>query len=812
MKYKWIIREPKQFENDFLEVAFGSEVVANLLLNRGINSTSKAKSYLYPKYYKESLPDEIPDLAKARDRILKSIERGEKIVIFGDYDVDGITATSCLLLTLRQFTNNVDFYIPSRLTEGYGLNIKAVEIMKDKFKVNLLITCDCGISNHKEIEFANSLGIDVIVTDHHSLPATFPPAYAVLNPKLLPGDHKMHFLPGVGVAYKLAEAILREKNDNIQAGDLLDLVTLGMIADIVPLVGENRYLVQTGLPRLANTKKVGLKELLRVCVSPSILNTDHVGFGIAPRINAIGRLADAALAVKLLTTNDLPEAVQIATELDFQNKQRQLLCEETLNEAVEMIEEQGLGVSSNKCIVLAKEGWHHGVLGIVASKIVEKYFLPTILLTIDKDQDIVKGSGRSIEQLNITEALEKSSFYLEKYGGHKAACGLSLRPEKLNDFTFYFKQVVSEMLQNADIEPTLKIDLEIQFSELGYKLVDDINKLSPFGLGNPLPVFVSNEVEVVNVKTIGKDSKHLKLFLKPETNLKNKFFEALIWNHNRSVHFNIRDKLKIAYTPKLNSYNGETSIQLEVRDWEITGVRGQEIEVRNKKLEIREKEEHIFELFDFRNRTQECLEFLKKTQVVYFAETEQKNFLPLKTFSRNKITKAENLVFLESPPNENVLSEVIKISDATRIYLAFPFPLPLTPHHFLKRLIGMLKYTITNKNSRVNELELQSALGINRSTLAYALETLVKSEFLKYERLEVKTSGSDLLNIKILPPSRQNFEELIEYNLFVSELQKVIFFREWMYSANANELLNKLTETYVKSEIVTLRKEEIVPF
>lgn len=614
MKYKWQVYNSNDIAQGLLTVAYDLEIIAKLLLNRNIDSVEKAKAYLNPTFYIESLPQEIPNLIFARDRIIAAINKNEKITVFGDYDVDGITATACLLTVIKQFTENVDFYIPSRLTEGYGLNSDAIKkIAGACHGKSLLITCDCGITNYKEVELANKLGIDVIVTDHHSLPEVLPPACAVLNPKLLPMDHKLHFLPGVGVAYKLAEAILNQRsevsrqrpsldslsqrggrasplagsqksgeqttNDEQQA-NLLDLVTLGMIADLVPLVGENRFLVQVGLEKLANTTKVGLQELLRICgfSQRAAISTDHIGFGIAPRINAIGRLRDANLAVKLLITSDLQEATQIATELDFQNRERQLLCEETLKEAIEMIEEErrSIGVSacrrvgdepsSDRCIILAKEGWHHGVVGIVASRIVEKFSLPTILIAIDKEQNIARGSGRSIEHLNIVDAIVNCSCHLEKFGGHKAACGFSIKPENINNFILDFTNFVNNQLDNTSLEPVLRIDAKLPISSLTIELINKIFKLAPFGLGNPFPLFVSEEVEIIGIRNIGKNGQHLKLIIKEA---KSSRFEALIWNYDRTVQLNLGDLIKIAYSPKLNNYNGEVFIQLEVKDWQI---------------------------------------------------------------------------------------------------------------------------------------------------------------------------------------------------------------------------------------------------
>ena len=853
MRYKWIIKEAKEITKDFIEVA-GSEIIARLLLNRGIDTPDTAKAYLDPNFYTESKSEEIPDLIKARDRIIEAINKKEKITIFGDYDVDGVTSTSCLLITLKQFTENIDFYIPSRLTEGYGLNLEAVKVMAKKHKTKLLITCDCGITNHKEIEMANELGMDVIVTDHHSLPEILPPAHAVLNPKLLPPDHKLHWLPGVGVAYKLAEAVLDSliiarrfeestkqshkhfndheiaspepalseanvaRNDMILKDDLLDLVALGMIADLAPLVDENRYLVQIGLIKLAKTKKVGLQELLKMCGVGKETgrggegengrgpNVEHIGFGIAPRINAVGRLTDAALAVRLLTTDDLLEAVQIALELETQNKERQFICEETLKEALLLVSEQ-VDVKKDKCIILAKENWHHGVIGIVASRVVEKFHLPTILIAIDKEQNIARGSGRSIEQLNIVEALTNNSAHLEKYGGHKAACGLSIKPEKINNFIFDFKNFVGEKLASENIEAVINIDLELPLENLNLDLLEKIYKLSPFGLGNKLPVFVSNEVEITGIRVIGKNGQHLKLTLHDT-----RTFQALIWNHDSKTQFNIRDKIKIVYTPKLNHFNGETFIQLEIKDWQL----GRPGEAGSGRV----GEKNIVEIYDFRGKTQECLDLLSSQEesIVYFAETEQKNYLPLKTNSRNNMSKAKKLVFLEAPPDENTFIEIIKSSGAEKIYLAFTFHLPLSTDaplgrlyhfpfstsHLLKNLTGLLKYTVSNKNSNVTETELQSALGINKTALAFALETLVKIGFLTYKK------DIDTLSVNISNPSRQNFNDLIEYNLLTSELKQITKFKMWLYENDLTEVIKMLDKNNIRVTVAKAETKEAV--
>ena len=820
MKYKWQITEHKNISEDFIQASLNSKIIATLLLNRGINTKEKVKAYLDPKNYKESPAEEVPDLIKAKDRILEAINKKEKITIFGDYDVDGVTSTSCLLLTLKQFTNNVDFYIPNRLKEGYGLNKNAVKKIARENKTNLLITCDCGTSNHEEIKLANSLGMDVIVTDHHSLPSELPCAFAVLNPKLLPENHKLHNLPGVGVAYKLCEAILASTchshedgnpgtADTLCTEDLLDLVTLGMIADLASLVDENRYLVQIGLRELANTKKIGLQELLKMCSvyrssketenKETKVNTEHVGFGIAPRINAVGRLTDAALAVRLLTTSDLLEAVQIATELEFQNRERQLLCEETLKEAIEMIKENA---SSSKCILLAKEGWHHGVVGIVASRIVEKYNLPTILIALDKEQNIGKGSGRSINGFNITEALSENSSLLEKFGGHKAACGLSINPEKLEDFFLGFQDYANRSLSESDVEPILRIDMGLPLSIINTDLIRKIYSLSPFGLGNPVPLFASEEVEVVNIKPIGKNNQHLKLYLKEAEGQEAEIFEALIWNYESTFQLQAGDTIKIAYTPKLNYFNNRIFIQLEIKDWEVIRRERQEAEKQRSR-----EEKRFVELLDYRERSHECLELLEGSpETAFFAEASQKDFLSLKTFSRHKINSCRVLVLLEAPPDENTFTELINKSSANKVYLAFSPALKFSssPALLIRNLTGMLKFAVSNKGSKTTYLELEAALGINRTTLAYGLEVLVKIGLLSYKKIT-----QDELHINISEPNRQNLTDLIEYNLFVSELKQINDFREKTTICDLTEIVRLLDKNKIKIEVKDKELAEI---
>lgn len=385
------------------------------------------RPFLSPELYSATDPFELPDVDKAIIRINQALANSEQVTIYGDYDVDGVTATSLMLTALQKISAKVAYYIPNRASEGYGLNLKAVSILASKQKTKLIISCDCGVSNFAEVNFAKSLGVDTIILDHHALPELLPPAKAIVHPKLLNDSHPLFHLPGVGVAYKVAQALLTEHGLASQTDEFLDYVTLGMIADLVPLVRENRYLVQIGLPKLLSSPRPGIKALLSQVKQSG--DTDIVGFGLAPRINAVGRLADAQVAVELLTTDNSELANKLSNQLQNENTKRQQICEQVFSEAEQTISALG-NVSTQNAISIYKEGWHHGVVGIVASRLVDKYHCPVFIAELDPQEGTVKGSARGTEGLDLCEILKANAHLLTKWGGHKMAAGFSLPAEK----------------------------------------------------------------------------------------------------------------------------------------------------------------------------------------------------------------------------------------------------------------------------------------------------------------------------------------------------------------------------------------------
>jgi single-stranded-DNA-specific exonuclease len=571
MPYNWSIASNEKIDSELLDLSSADSLLARLLINRGIDKPHLAKYFFRLDEIKLSDPYEIPEMDKAFTRVKTALENNSKIVIFGDYDVDGTSSVALLYRAFAAIGVQVEYYIPNRFSEGYGLNKDAIATIKHKLKAELLISCDCGISNFDEVEYANEIGLDVIITDHHSIPENPPRSIANCNPKTLNEHHPLHFLPGVGVAFELACLILDEFADDAEAikTDLLDLVALGMVADLAPLVSENRILTIRGLRVLARTTKVGLKELLKISGVELDPDAEHIGFGLGPRINAAGRLDDAELAVKLMITDDQKEAQELAQELDHSNKKRQILCAEIFESAMEIIQNEP-ELLENNVITLASENWHHGVVGIVASRLLEQFHLPVFLIAVE--EEIAKASVRSIDikDLDLFEEMQKiqeKTGLFKKFGGHKMAAGFSVDRKNLEALIQAINANFQEKLDGQDLTKKIKIDAALKLSEVNEALIKRINKLAPFGISNPSPKFVIGPLRIVRTKNLGKDGKHLKLFVQEDGD--NKLVEAVIWNRAEEFldSYGIGDELVFAFQPRINEFMSMKSIQLDIKDW-----------------------------------------------------------------------------------------------------------------------------------------------------------------------------------------------------------------------------------------------------
>jgi single-stranded-DNA-specific exonuclease len=553
---RWKIKDSNTKQAIQLAEQMGiSHILASLLVNRGIDTPQKCEEFLGCDNKSFQSPLLLKDMDRAISRINYAIKKGQSIWVYGDYDVDGVTSTSLMVSALRLLGADVDYYIPSRFEEGYGINIDAIDFIKQSGG-SLIITVDCGITAIREVEYANSCGVDIIITDHHQCQETMPEAYAVINPKRPDDNYPYKELAGVGVSFKLIQGLL-EKEDYMQ---FLDLVTIGTIADVVSLTGENRAIVKQGLKHLSKTTNLGIKALMEVSgLGQRPIDTGSIGFGLAPRINASGRLGDAKKSVDLFLTHNWEQAKEIAEFLDRENRNRQEIEAEIYSEVVEKIQSQYN--TEDKALVVYGEGWHHGVIGIVASKIVERYYRPCVLLT--KEGDEVKGSARSISSFNIFEALSICKPLFNKFGGHHMAAGLSLDVDKFKDFESKFKDIAKDMIQDTDLIPNINVDSLLDFDFLTLQLAREVADMEPFGVGNPQPVFASKKVMITDIRTIGNEGKHLKLRLKSQGTV----LDAIAFNQGQLQEKLAKDDyIDIAYCLEINRWMGQEKVQLNIKD------------------------------------------------------------------------------------------------------------------------------------------------------------------------------------------------------------------------------------------------------
>lgn len=557
MNKKWEFYNQEQDKVKKLVEKFKiSELLATVLVNRNIVEDDDVELFLNPTRNDFHDPYLMPDMKPAVQRIINAIKNNDKTIIYGDYDVDGITSITVLSKFLKERGLNVESYIPNRLNEGYGLNKAAIKKIADEgFK--LIITVDCGISGTEEVEYAYNLGMEVIVTDHHEPLDELPKALAVIDCKRKDSKYPFNSLAGVGVAFKLIQAIgLELKIDEKEYLKYLDIVAIGTISDIVPLVDENRVIAKLGLKLIEVTRSPGVRALLNAAGYKEI-NSNTVSFGIAPRINACGRMGHEREALDLFLTENIVEANRITNTLNEYNKNRQSIEKRIFEEVVAKIESEHLDKKNS--IVLGAENWHHGVIGIVASKVTELYFKPSILVCFEGNEG--KGSGRSIPGFDLHAALCATSNYLEKYGGHEMAVGLSLKRDKFENFRKAFEEK-AEQAHTEEIVPVIKIDKEIELKDISLESVKSLNLLEPFGEANKTPIFIYRNLRIDSIRALS-EGKHLKLTLKD----KNTIINAIGFNMGSySEEYQLGDKIDVIGVLEINSFNGMECVQINMKD------------------------------------------------------------------------------------------------------------------------------------------------------------------------------------------------------------------------------------------------------
>ncbi|MDZ4832777.1 MAG: single-stranded-DNA-specific exonuclease RecJ [Candidatus Melainabacteria bacterium] len=841
----WLFPPEPEVPQDIIDVALGSPVIASLMMKRGVKTVAGAMNFLDETSYVPTPASELPDVDKAVARIIRAMDEKQHITVFGDYDVDGVTGTSVLLTVLRDLGADVDYYIPNRVTEGYGLNLKAISILASKKKTKLIITCDCGVSNFAEINFARSLGVDTLVLDHHTMPEVLPPAVAIVHPKLLDSEHPLFHLPGVGVAYKVCEALLEAKGQKEKADELLDFVTMGMIADLVPLIRENRYLVKIGLDKLVATKRVGLKALLAQVNGQN--DTDLVGFGLAPRINAAGRLSDANKAVELMTTNDPAIAEEIAGGLHLENIRRQELCEQIFMEADLRVAKQLQGDAwhNQKCIAIYDREWHHGVVGIVASRLVEKYHRPVFIGQLDAEEGVVKGSARGVEQVDLYEVLKANEHLLNRWGGHKMAAGFSVDYGKADEMCRGLIQTCNNMMRGQALAGLVEVDLVIDQDSVDLDLAKLLRVLAPFGMSNRKPRFCMKGLTTKEVRTLGKDGKHHRLILAGD---KGQVYECVMWNSQGRTP-NEGRPVDLVFTADVNTFNGRERLQLVVNDWrdmhvgeEITdisqitealsamlpaagltaesigtadsaaapgaalmnaaagsadGIAGGAAGVDRASLDPAGVIENIV-------RTVEAIALPTReaiTSVKYVWKDLRSNDNPDDLLNRGKtklgnnlivfaetcpqpqggmfvdrtaLTHAAHLMIWQFPPTAEVFQNLLTVTSCENVYLIGAGRSETDePSQFLKRLYGLVRYAVNQKEGKVESDKLTALMGANKLALALGLGVLKEAHMIDW------LSEDGVINLDYHGHPGGSFDESPEYLQLAKCLEEIKAFRRW---------------------------------
>jgi single-stranded-DNA-specific exonuclease len=544
-----------------------SPIVAALLIARGFDTEESAHKFLNPSYDDLHEPFLMKGMREAVGRILQAIENKEKILIWGDYDVDGTTGTVVLRKALEILGAETGFHVPNRFTEGYGVNVPALEKAKER-GYSLLITVDCGIRGFDPLNWAKENGMDVILTDHHLPDEALgnPPAYAVVNPNQTGCEYPNKNLAGVAVAFKLIHALLREKGKENLVRGFLKIVAIGTIADIMTLTGENRAIVAVGLQDLPRAHNYGLKALMEVAECRSEMTSYHIGFRLAPRINAAGRMELARQVVELFEADSFEKAREIAAVLDNRNRERQKVQREITDLALAEYAQNGGNLQHSHVAVVAGENWHRGVIGLAASKISDKLHRPAIVISLE--DGIGHGSARSIAGYHLLSGLESCGDLMEQFGGHAAAAGMKIKAENIDRLRELVNQHAIANLTDEDLIPELKIDAVVSSNSLGLSLVEDLKRLEPFGMGNPKPTFVTKDL-FLTVEPFVMKEKHLKLKLRDTTG---KPFEAVWWDgvdKSKKQTLKPQSRIELAYTPEINVWNGNTRLQLVVEDLRV---------------------------------------------------------------------------------------------------------------------------------------------------------------------------------------------------------------------------------------------------
>ncbi len=673
---KWFFRELIDLPGLFQSGVGGYSIVAQTLFQRGITTLNSARGFLEPVHYNPAPPSELPGFDLAAERILAAIANSELILIWGDFDVDGQTSTTLLRSALSAIGARVIHYIPNRGKESHGISLDALKSQIDFHHPDLIITCDTGIDATQEIDYANQNSVDVIITDHHQLPETLPKAHSIINPALLDAGHPLADLPGVGVAYKLIEGLFGILDRD--PTQFLDLVALGIVADVAQLSKDTRYLLQIGLPFLQQTSRLGLRLLYENAkLDPAEIGVDQIGFAIGPRLNALGRLSDANTCLEFFTSSDLAVVSNLADELEILNHRRQEITDQIYLESKQLLDNYPeLDNDYPILVLLGPPDWNPGVVGIVASRLVERYHKPVIMLT--EEGSIARGSARSIPGIGISDLISRSGSLLISHGGHPMAAGVSLKIENVSEFRRSLAKNYSHLYGDSVPAPEITIDGELPFQAINEEFITDLQRLAPYGSGNPKLLFATRNVNIVKDQSIGKNANHRKLMLSDSSGSKQEF---LWWN---SIDFKLpKGGFDIAYSLDLSNFRNQVQIQATLRHFR-----------KSEHVPVYLHQSRPIEMVDHRkcaDPENEIQDIIKKyaSSLVWaeFVHPKGSNSVP-----RTGVGPAKNLIIWTSPPSSAILKLIIEKAQPERLFLFSIDPGMQSKKFFLESLSGLLKH------------------------------------------------------------------------------------------------------------------------
>lgn len=803
MNKLWLDPPDVKIPNDLLEAVGGHRLVTEILTRRGITDPAEVQAFLDPSYYTPTLASELPGLVEAADLVEAAIEKGDHILVWGDFDVDGQTATTLLVEALRELGAQVSYYIPIRATESHGIKVSRLEdilsrlhpqpLSRGERGVDLLLTCDTGISEHEAVDYAKAQGLTVVITDHHDLPPTLPNADAIVNSKLAPEGHPLSTLPGVGVAYKLVEELYdrrQETEDRANsprssvvghpADKYLDLVALGIVADIALQTGDARYLLQRGVEVLRRTQRLGLQSLFKYAeIIPDQLTEEQIGFGIGPRLNALGRLSDANPIVEFFTTDDPSRANILASQLEGLNTKRRLLTDQIYQAAISQIERQP-ELLDFAALVLAHPQWPAGVIGIVASRLVEEFNKPTILLSTPEGEP-ARGSARSVEGVHISEAIASQRDLLLGFGGHPMAAGLSIEQERIPDFRRGLSRTIRAMMGPTPPEPTLPIDAFIGLDELSLEFVDELERLAPFGAGNPALTLACNDLKLISHTLIGRDKKHLRLVVEDQNGVSQ---DVLWW---RAAGKDLPPgRFDLAYTIRANTFRGERRLQVFWQDYRQKVEITPEVVSEAPALDIADyrQEQHPLALLD---------QLKTESNTLLFTEGEAK--LRLAGCDRNELSSAEKLILWTPPASPALVTEILSVVSPEQIYLFAIDPSLDQPDKFLERLAGLVKHALKARGARVALSALAAAMAHREVTIRMGLSWMEEKGLISYElqgesgEILIRTGGEQGLALRDIAMSLKSMlDETAAYRSYLRSVDKETLFKNSYHQPKVAEI------------------------